>query len=96
MDPLSIASAALATLAGIKKFLEAVEKKFWTATQGIHGALADLKEELDSLYGDIDNVHNICQDPEFNPAASASLLGCVTTSTAAPVLWIGSAPSLSI
>ncbi|KAL8690966.1 MAG: hypothetical protein Q9218_003704 [Villophora microphyllina] len=74
MDPVTIVSTALATLAGIKKVSDAIES-FLAATRGAQGSLTDLKDELDSLYGDIDNVHNICQDPNFRPVASASLEG---------------------
>ena len=71
MDPITIACSVLGLLASVKEIADKVEE-FLHATGRVHEALVELKEELDSLFGDIDNVNNICQDPELNTAASAT------------------------
>lgn len=48
---------------------------FFFATGRIREVIADLKEELDSLYSDIDNMTSICHNPEFKPAATMAQEG---------------------
>ena len=71
MDPITIAASAFAVLACVKKVMAKVSK-FLIEAGEIQETIADLKEELYSLASDIDNVHHICQDPDFAAIAKTS------------------------
>lgn len=71
MDPITIVCSVLGLLPSVKEVSDRVTE-FLHATGRVHEALVELKEELDSLFGDIDNVNNICRDPELNTAATVT------------------------
>ena len=71
MDPVTIAASAFAILSCVKEIVAKVAK-FRTEAGKVQEIIADLKEELYSLYSDIDNVHNMCQDPDFAAVAKTS------------------------
>lgn len=66
MDPFTIVCTTVSVLQGIKQISE-----FIAASGRVYEVLRDLKQEVDSLRVDVENVNNICQDPEFVPAAKA-------------------------
>ena len=71
MDPvtiLTITGAALKVLVNVKKVSEKIAE-YLVAADKVYDSLADLQRELDSLYGDLDNVNTICHDPDFQPTA---------------------------